>query len=160
VGEHEGAAPVVLVGRRGKWVLALVVGLWFAAGGAIGVSNGRSFGWLPLVFFGVVALMAAVSLVWPATLTVDADGLTCRNVLGRQRFEFQDCSEFSVWSPARFGTGVVAFDWAKSRGRARAGGGGMLKSPGNAALPDTYGMSAGELAALLNRHRCAALGGR
>jgi hypothetical protein len=146
--------PMTMVAGRQKWVFVLVVSVLFTIMGFIGVSNGRAFGWVSVAFFGVGVATSVRLLLRPPMLTIDEAGLASRNLLGTQRFEFSDCSEFRAWrSPLGVGKVMVTFDWA---GTSRPG----RRGAGNSFLPDTYGRSAEDVVALLNRRRAASAGGR
>ena len=120
------------------------------------VIDGRPLGWVPLVVFAVVALVATAAIVWRPQLRIDPDGMTLVQWWRQVRYDFRDCSEFMTWQkPFALGNTLVVFDhrtgdgsnpWLSSRLNVRVSG-------VNSGLPDTFSLSADELARLLNDRR-------
>jgi hypothetical protein len=108
-------------------------------------------GWVTTVFFGACAITSAIQMLPNASsLELSPAGfLVCS--LFRKRFtRWQDVGEFGVYSvgAARF----VGFNYAEGRSRGRIGRqASALASGFEAAVPDTYGMTAEELADLMTR---------
>lgn len=117
------------------------------------------YGWLTLGFGLVGIAVFGVTLVRPNRLDLSADGFTTVTLGRRWSVAWSDCGEFGTWKDTFYAGSptMVVFEC-----RAPTKGGAALKlaadalTGANAGLPETYGMSASELAALLNRYREAA----
>jgi hypothetical protein len=141
-------------------VALLMISLLFTAAGAAMIAAGAPFGWLALGF-GVVGLaVLGFTLVRPNRLELSADGFTTVTLGRRWSVAWSDCGEFRTWKDTfYFGSPtMVVFEC-----RAPLSGGRALKVAAealtgeNASLPETYGMAASDLAALLNEYRLAAI---
>jgi hypothetical protein len=119
---------------------------------AVALGGGGVGAWLASAFFGVGALFALALVVRPGQLTIDEDGMTLEQLWRRTRFDFDDCSDFRTGSIPVSGQRIVSFDWTKARAP-RLGRFNQRVSGGNSALPDTFGLTATELAHLLNGRR-------
>jgi hypothetical protein len=162
--------PVTLRVSRLKWFAVLAGGLGFVA---IGVFMLRGdiggvdrwdvlIAWACLVFFGLVALVAAVMLLPGAgSLTLAAEGFETCNLFRRFRTPWQQASDFTVgeydaqegWlaRPQR----LVVYDDSRCVGALADLNRRMLGR--NGALPDTYGLSYDDLARLMTQWRERAL---
>jgi len=139
-------------------LLALV----FVAVGILLVSQGNWAGWLSIVFFGLGILVFASELVSPSILTVDQDGFTSRPAWpGRSaRTEWTECGVFrTLDSTGGLGRqNMVLYTTAAGRG-SRLGQANRQLVGGSDALRAGYaGLSAVELASLLNQYRNASTG--
>jgi len=72
------------------------------------------------IFFALGAVVSALAIIWPASLTLDESGLTWRNLSRTVHFEWNDFAYFRLWSPRPFATVnqaafVYADDCAKHR---------------------------------------------
>lgn len=94
-----------------------------------------------------------VSIVRPAELRLDDHGMTLRTFGGSKRFDWAKCSEFGVSRlPVRGAGSMVVFDYDEPRyARLKRLNRGLVGAGGG--LPDKFGMSATELADLLNQYR-------
>jgi hypothetical protein len=149
--------PVTLYPSRRKWLLVLAGGATFAVGGALMIRSGDPKGWLVLLFFAAVALIAAAVLLPGAgALTLDRDGFEITNLFRHHRIHWQDASGFTAARipPAR--QRFVLFDQASASSRFLANVNVAIVGH-NASLPDTYGRSADELAELMAAWRASAL---
>lgn len=147
--------PVILHIGRKRMYLLLIGSVLFVATGIVMVLKGEESGWLPACFFGLTAIVGAVSLLPEATtLRLDADGMETTTLFRKTHFRWRDVSDFSVASllslwPAA--SRYVCFNLS------------TLSGPGTklavaftgrtSMLPDTYGLSAEALALLLNNWR-------
>jgi len=147
--------PVILHIGRKRMYLLLIGSVLFVATGIVMVLKGEESGWLPACFFGLMAIVGAVSLLPEATtLRLDADGMETTTLFRKTHFRWRDVSDFSVASllslwPAA--SRYVCFNLS------------TLSGPGTklavaftgrtSMLPDTYGLSAEALALLLNNWR-------
>jgi hypothetical protein len=149
--------PVTLYPSRKKWLLVLAVGVVLAVGGVLMIRSGELKGWLVLIFFAAVSLIAAaVMLPGAGALTLDRDGFEVTNLFRRHRTRWQDASgftatdipparqQFVVYNDARVSTRRITKVTVAIAGR-------------NASLPDTYGRPADELAELMAAWRASAL---
>lgn len=146
---------IVLTVPRRNMVFLVVGGSVFTAGGILMIASGAAAGWFVAIFFGLCLVVGVGLLLRPSRLTIDRTGMTSVNLWRSDRFEFADCSEFTTWrNPAAPSQQLVVFDWTGVRhdslARLSTGIAGR-----NAALPDTYGMSADDLAHLLNQRRAS-----
>jgi hypothetical protein len=116
------------------------------------VSDGQWFGLLPSAFFGL-GLVVSLILLLPGSsfLELDANGFVIRNVFRDSRLSWADIDGFETrrLGMRKFVTLNFARGYSASS-RVRALAKGMSGAEG--ALPDTYGMSAEDLANLMNQH--------
>jgi hypothetical protein len=150
--------PVTLYPSRKKWLLVFAGGALFATGGAWMIQGGDGTGWFVLIFFGLVALVAAAAMLPGAgALTLDRDGFEVTNLFRRHRSRWQDTVGFLAARipPAR--QKFVVYDDVTQSSRTLAKINVEIVGR-NAALPDTYGLSAENLAHLTARWRERALG--
>ncbi len=143
----------VLRPSRRKWLLELIASGLFVAGGWWMILDGSWKGWLGVVFFGLCAIASAVVLLSGSPyLRITPDGFTVCSLFRSCTCRWNDVERFQV---ARGGCNrMVAFNFVAdfdgySTGRKIA----AWLAGYEGALPDTYGMSCGELAALLNRYK-------
>jgi hypothetical protein len=131
---------------------ALLVFLGFV----IALVQHNAFGWVVVFFFGLGLIVAVWQLVAPGHLVITPTAIEVTALWRRYSRDLASCSEFDVWRLPRTGQRLVVFDHpldsAKRMGRLNKGYAGRSGS-----LPDTYGMDAVALAALLNQARAAAL---
>jgi hypothetical protein len=149
--------PVTFYPSRKKWLAVLAGGALFTIGGVLMVRSGEPMGWFPLIFFALVALVAAAAMLPGAgALTLDREGFEITNLFRRYRTRWQDASGFSttrippahqrwvVYDDIRHNTKRIARINVEIVGR-------------NAALPDTYGLSPDDLGQLMTQWRERAL---
>jgi hypothetical protein len=149
--------PVRLHPSPKKWLLVLLGCAAFAVIGFFMIRDGQAWGWLVLVFFGAGAPIAA-AMLWPGAngLTLDRDGFEVANALRRHRSRWQDTTGFeSVAIPPAMQK-LVCYDDTQASGMAMATVNAGITGH-TSALPDTYGLSAEELAALMAWWRMHAL---
>jgi hypothetical protein len=150
--------PVTLYRSRKKWLLLLAISTALAFGGALMIRDGPAQGWFVLVFFAAGALISAVMLLPGASaLVLDHDGFEINSLFRRSRTRWQDTSGFVADHVPRAPQRFVLYDdaristWRSSKiAVALAGHNGML--------PDTFGLSADDLAWLMAGWRQGALG--
>ena len=91
--------PVILQIGRKRMYLLLIGSVLFVATGIVMVLKGEESGWLPACFFGLTAIVGAVSLLPEATtLRLDADGMETTTLFRKTHFRWRDVSDFSVAS--------------------------------------------------------------
>lgn len=150
------AGPVVLVlrPRKAKLVCFLLVSLAFTT---IGLASRQAILLLGSAFFGLcAAAFATMLLPGAAYLSLDADGFTTCSLFRIRRTSWSGVGPFGPTQVG--GQAMVGYDSAEQairRPRLAAVDTGL--SGYNRALPDTYGLSAFDLAALMNEARRRAL---
>jgi hypothetical protein len=143
--------PVTLYPSRRKWALVLAVCGSFAAGGVWMVAEKAPWGWFVLVFFLIGAIVAAAALLPGAgALTLDGSGFESTNLFRRSRLRWRDVTGFKAGVIPPSGRRFVLFDDITAQDRAIARINTAILGR-NGALPDTYGLSADDLADLMRR---------
>ncbi|TDK24952.1 hypothetical protein E2F46_07170 [Luteimonas aestuarii] len=139
---------------RWRLLLLLAGSLGFVALGVLLVREGEAWvAWSCIVFFGLCALVAIVSLLPGAGgLWLDAQGFKVRSLYRTWSVRWQDVAGFH---PARIGPNrMVCWDYApgyRPQQRIRRFSRGVAGA--EAALPESYGMQVDALAVLLERWR-------
>jgi hypothetical protein len=143
-------SPIKTLGQLAVCAIFATGGLWIVACGA-------PLGWLVVIFFGLGVLVSAVRLLPnSAYLRIDSQGFSLCSLFRIYSFRWDDVQEFAVAWNGQFR--LVAFNFApgyQGRGIGNKISAGI--SGFDAALPNSYGMSLTDLAALLNdyKQRCA-----
>lgn len=142
--------PVVFKPSNGKWVRLLVISLAFVAMSTFVLRKNQAAGYGGIVFFGLGVLVAVISLLPGSSfLRVAQDGFTYCSLYRQHHTAWHDVKEFQ---PVMVGTkAMVGWNY-------NAGAGSHLRlrrvstaiAGVEAALPDTYGMTAPDLANFLN----------
>lgn len=138
---------------RGKALLMLVIGVAFMASGVFMVREGRAWGWFVLIFFGLCTLIF-ITLLLPnaAYLRLSPEGFEIRSVFRSFRNKWSDVASFHAGRVGLNPMVMIRFAPSYAPGRkARAVSAALTGGEGG--LPDTYGRSAKDLAALLNEWR-------
>jgi hypothetical protein len=145
--------PITLHPSRTKWILMLLSCAFFGASGAWMVAKGASGGWPCLIFFGLGTIVA-IRMLWPGmvSLKLDQNGLLETRLLGFRASRWQDVSGFASVSIGLWD--YVLYDNANV---VRPAIGALNPTGKNAALMDTYGLSAADLARVMARWRDRAL---
>lgn len=153
------AESMTLKPDRLRWLLVFLISVGFVAIAIwIGPAKEPMLFWGGGGFFVLCALVAAPLMFGVgSSLSLDAKGFTCRTLFSSFRREWRGCSAFY---PVRIGfRQFVGFTTQQDEAahpnlaaanRAMIGASGML--------PDTFGLSADDLADLLNRYRGRAAG--
>jgi hypothetical protein len=143
---------------RFKWLIIFLIAAGFVG---IAVSVGDAMPtrqrWLAGGFFALCGLIAVPQMMgFGSSLSLDREGFTCRTLFRSFRRRWVDCTAFA---PVRVGfNAVVGFSTAWDEAmqlRFAAVARGLTGTAG--ALPDTYGVSADDLADIMNRFRDRAL---
>lgn len=148
--------PRVLHSSRRRSLGLLALSLVFAVVGVLMVGAEAEYGWLVAAFGLVGTAVFAVMLLRPNRLELSAEGLTTVTLGRRWHVKWSECGPFRTskvdYSVA--GPSMVVFDCSAPgvRGHPLEASAEAL-SGANAALPETYGMPAEALAALLNSYR-------
>ena len=141
--------PVTLYPSRRKWLLVFVGGVSFAIGGAFMVRSSEAMGWLPLIFFSLVALVAAVAMLPGAgALTLDRDGFEVTSLFRRHHTRWQDAHGFAAARIPPATQRWAVYDDISQSGKRLAKINVEIVGR-NAALPDTYGLSPDDLGNLM-----------
>jgi hypothetical protein len=149
--------PATLYPSRRKWLLVFAGCALFAVGGFWMIKDGDLRGWFVLIFFGLGVLVAAAAMLPGAgALTLDAEGFEARNLFRRYSTRWQDTAGFQAARIPPAQQKLVVYDdvtqSTKSIAQINVGIVGR-----NAALPDTYGLTADDLARLMAQWRELAL---
>ncbi|HEY1303493.1 MAG TPA: hypothetical protein VGF24_08100 [Vicinamibacterales bacterium] len=142
----------ILRPSRWKTSLPLFVSLAFVAIGIL-VMDGSWMALLAIAFFGLGSLVFVVTILPGAThLRLHADGFEMRTLFKTSHCRWSDIGEIGVTSV--YMNRMVAFNFAEPY---RSQHGAVVVSRAltgwDGALPDTYGMSARDLAALMTTYR-------
>ena len=142
--------PVTLRPSRTRWLLVLAIGLLFAVGGVWMIQDGK---WI----FGLVALIAAVAMLPGAGgLILDREGFDVTSLFRRYRIRWQDTADFAAVSIPPAHQKMVGYNDLK-RSSSRLAKMNVAIVGRDAAIPDTYGLSADALAQLMAQWRARAL---
>jgi hypothetical protein len=140
--------PVTLRPSRMKWLLVLLAGGVFAFGGYLMLADGDPWGWFVLVFFGAVAIVAAIVLLPGAGgLTLDRNGFRVANPFRGSSSPWHEVSGFEPVSIPPSGQKLVVYDDITLTGNIATLNVAIVGR--NASLPDTYGLTADDLARLM-----------
>lgn len=151
--------PVTLYPSRKKWLLLVVAGLLFVAVGVWQAVGGDGSAWYGVAFFALVSLVGITMLLPGAgQLTLDGAGFELLNLYRRSGARWKDVSHIDVtlpWPMLHF----VAYDDASVSTQPLAKLAAAMRLH-TGTLPDTYGLSADHLAALIMkwRERAVAVG--
>jgi hypothetical protein len=149
--------PVELVPDVGRWRVILAFNLAFVAAGLVMMLQGQQFGLYVALAFGLLALpLAMVALPGAAKLTIMHEGFVATVFYRGHLTRWTDVSEFQVAQMARGGQFILVYDDASLVAGSHLMSGSRYAGR-NSALPSTYGMSADELARILNHWRARAL---
>lgn len=145
---------MTLTPNRSKFVILLLVSAAFVAVGMFLVAQGKPLiGWLNICFFGPGAAVAIVSLL-PGShhLRLTDEGFEVCSLYRRWSVRWGDVQAFSPALVSR--REMVCWNYAADYTGQRLGRVVANNLTGvEAGLPDTYGMTAADLAALLNQWR-------
>jgi hypothetical protein len=134
----------------------LLISLLLAVIGGLMVASGAGLGWL-VAAFGLLGVAVFTSmLIRPHRLELDEHGFTTVTLGRRWRVEWSQCGQFRTWQDSFTvnAPAIVVFDCSAPSVRdhpLETVAEGLTGA--NAALPETYGMSASELGTLLNEYR-------
>jgi hypothetical protein len=140
--------PVTLHPSRIKWLLVLLAGGVLAFGGYLMVSDGDSRGWFVLAFFAAVAIVAAIVLLPGAGgLTLDRNGFRATSLFRGFSARWEQVRGFESVSVPPSWQKLVVYDDINLAGKIAKLN--VAIAGHNAGLPDTYGLSADDLARLM-----------
>jgi len=136
-------------------MLSLLVGCAaFVAAGVFVLPKSPAAAWGAIVFFGLGIPIALVNLLPGSSyLELDAGGFTICSLFRKWHHRWEDVAEFFPLPMGR-AKPMVAIRYAPSyQGQAAVRRFATALAGAEGALADTYGMSAADLAALLNKVR-------
>jgi hypothetical protein len=148
--------PVTLKASRLKWgAILLGCAVFLCLVDFLRGNLGEIEFWICAVVFGAGVVVAVVPFVAPhyLSLVLDRDGFEwSRPFRSGNRIRWRDATNFQSWQPSASRVKTVVFDDAAHNGTTR---GSLNKSIAgrNSGMPDTYGLSADDLAYLLNQWR-------
>ena len=142
------AEPIELFPSRTKWWVMIIGGGAFAAGILVNFS-GSTVAMSIAALTGCFAAVGAIMLLPGANaLRLDAQEFQVVHFFASKRFRWSEVSDFGVCSLGQSGD-VVAFKASAARLNMWEKVNGALLGDRNAYLPDTYGMTAEDLAHLM-----------
>ncbi len=151
--------PVVLLPERRRWQIILAFNLLFVFAGFLMMLQGQRLGLYVVIGFALIAFIPAmIALPGAAKLAIDRDGFVATSLYRGRHTRWSDVSEFQVAQMARGGHRIVVYDDATITDGSHLMAGSRIAGR-NAALPDTYGLGAEQLAQVLNHWRTRALEG-
>ena len=152
------ADQLVLRPSKLRWAALLAGSVAFCAGGVLMVSSGEATGWLVLVFFGLCGVVSMTMLFSKNNYLVLAPaGFTIHSVFRQTTISWSNVESFGTYRLR--GSSTVMFLYSPDFPRSRALRGLNRAVTGyDGGLPDTYGLRADQLAALINdcKQRCGA----
>jgi hypothetical protein len=153
------AETMTLRPSRTRWLALLVVAVTLSSAAVWAMEDFfPAMRWVVGIFFGVAAVIALLNVIGIASrLDLKRDSFTCVTLSRSFTRKWKDCSTFD---PVRIGVNkFVGFSSAEddaAKPKLAAANKHMIGHSGM--LPDTYGLSAEELASLMNRFRARAMG--
>jgi hypothetical protein len=149
--------PVTLYPSKTKWLSTFlgclgfsIIGIWL-----IEIGNRTWMDWSALIFFSLGVILIPIALLPGASvLTLDADGFQFINLFRRCRYSWVDTTGFVSWAVTGR-TKMVLFNMPIPDSRVAKGFDKVARalSGHDGGLPDTYGLSAENLAQLMTRWR-------
>ena len=142
--------PLKLYPKRAKWLVGTIAAGIMTASGVWLITDGQWFGVIPTIFFGLGLLVGLILLLPNSSfLELDSDGFVVRNLFRDLRLSWAQVDRFEVRRIGIRKTVTLTFVQSYTPlARARA----MIRTVAGSdgALPDTYGMSAEDLAHMMN----------
>ena len=136
--------------------MLIICGLFTALGVRM-VPNAGAEAWFVLMVFGLGAIIGGVMLLPGAgMLRLDRDGFETTSLFRRHGFLWQAVKGFEAIRISHSMTKMVVYDDINLSGRTLAKFNAAIAGR-NAGLPDTYGLSAADLADVMTRWRERAL---
>lgn len=152
-----GDEVIVLTGNKQKAVLLLLVSAALVAVSLVSVLNGKSMGWVGVIFFGL-GLLTSVYMLTPNAirLRIDKDGIEMKTLFKPMKLAWSDVNGFYVVQ-MRTGlarTKMIGIEFSESYKKLRAGrqlASALTGAEGG--LPNHFNRSAEEVCELLNESR-------
>lgn len=148
-------SPRVLYPSRSKSVAFLVVSVLFVVGGIWLREDGPVAAWLTIVFFGLCAAVFSANLLPGSSyLKLTSEGFEQRVLFRTHSEAWKNIQRFEAYRNSTSSSRLVGFFYEPDYASTARGAAGRKISRSmvglDGALPDTYGMSADELAELMN----------
>jgi len=144
---------LTLHSSKKKYLLLLAVSIIFTWAGMAMISDGETAGWLPFIFFGLGILVSIVTMLPGASyLRLSTEGYEVCSLFRKHTVKWRDIGPLGVGISS--GNKMVVFDYSPSYTEhvsSRQLAKNMTGFEG--ALHDTFGMSAEELAEVMNEWR-------
>lgn len=143
---------------RQRWLLLLIIALILSSS-AIWAMSGffPVLRWVVGGFFGLAALIAIANVLGVASsLTLDREGFTARTLFRSFRRTWDECSRFEAVKVA-FSSFVGFSSWQDNDAAKMTRKMNQATGAPTGMLPDNYGLTAAELADLMNRFRARGL---
>ena len=137
---------------RKKWALVLLISLLFCAATPLVMERNPFIAWLGLLFFGICGVISLVLVLVPGAsyLRLTGEGFVVRALFRTRMIRWQDVSHFGVTTISM--NVMVGYNFSRSYVGQELGRKLSADVSGwEAALPDTSGMDAQELADLMNQ---------
>lgn len=149
------SSPRVLYPSRSKSVAFLVVSVLFVLGGIWLRDDGPVVAWLTIAFFGLgAAVFSANLLPGSSYLKLTSEGFEQRVLFRTHNEDWINIQHFEAYRNPTSSSRLVGFVYDPNYASTARGAAGRKISRSmvglDGALPDTYGMSADELAELMN----------
>lgn len=144
----------ILYPKKSKAIFGLVLPLLLTAVGIwMVLYKNAILGWIATIFFGLGVVIAFINLLPNASyLKLYKDGFEFCTMYKKDRYNWDDIQSFSTGT-ANFKT-MVTFNFAESFQKYKTMRKVSAKIGGKeGALPDTYGLTANELAYLMNEYK-------
>jgi len=138
-----------------KGILLLLMIALFVAVGIWMINSGESKGWFVAIGFGLGFLILAVNLLPQASyLKLDKEGFEFSSLFRKHKYYWTEVNHFSAGSIAN--NKMVMFDFSEAYNKAKKSRKVATALSGSeAALHDTFGMKAQDLADLMNEYKQA-----
>ncbi len=147
------SSPLKMLGLLAGSLTFVCIGLFLV------ISEGTKEGWLAIGFFGLGIPIAIFRMIKPSKLELTLQGFVEHTRRHAKFYNWVDVTEFRVRkisTSGPLGPKFVSFDIYEEEGKALSSIAKTL-SGNNAMISDTYGMSAKDLADIMNTYRDNAL---
>jgi hypothetical protein len=142
---------MTLYPSRKAWLPVLLISIAFTAVGIWNIPEGEGMAWAASIFFGLGTVVSGLIVCFPkmTSLRLTDEGFIIQSLFRGQLVRWDDVSFFGVTSVG--GPAMVGFSFVVSYAGQKFGRQLARDLCGyDGALPDTYGMTADNLADLLN----------
>lgn len=154
---HLNSLPLTLRPSKLKLILSTIASILFTIGGVWMASEQPFWGYAAAIFFGLAIIVFGIQLLPNSSyLKLTEEGFEVCSTFRTNSYRWSDIESFSIMNVPL--NKMVSWDFSSNYDAQQTGRRVSSRVTGSeAALPDTYGMSAAELADLMNgllkRHR-------
>ncbi|MEM6687019.1 MAG: STM3941 family protein [Bacteroidota bacterium] len=143
----------ILYPSKVKSSMLVIISLIFTLGGAFMIAAGDTIGWLVSGFFGICLVVAIVGMFPKANyLKLHKSGFELCSLFRKTKYQWEDVHMFKV--KKMYVNTMVMFNFSEQFQQHITMRKVNTKLSGSeGALPDTYGLTAKELASLLNTYQ-------